>query len=68
VTFRLVYEITHDQAGPGQAARVIRVEMECEPAAAAEVQEAVGAFLTAVTGEREALRRDTTPDGPGVPA
>lgn len=59
MTFRLTYEITHDQAAPGQAARVIRLEMECEPASADEVNEAVTAFLTAATGEREALRHDT---------
>lgn len=61
MTFRLVYEITHDQTGPGLAGRVIRVELECEPASASEVQEALSGFLTAVTGEREALRHDTAP-------
>ena len=59
MTFRLMYEVTHDQAAPGQAGRVIRIELECEPASAAEVTEAVTAFLTAATGEREALRQDT---------
>jgi hypothetical protein len=59
MTFRLVYEITHDQAAPGQAGRVIRIDLECEPASAAEVTEALNGFLTAVTGEREALRQDT---------
>jgi hypothetical protein len=59
MTFRLTYEITHDQSGPGLAGRVIRVELECEPASAAEVTEALNGFLTAITGEREALRQDT---------
>jgi hypothetical protein len=59
MTFRLTYEITHDQAAPGQAARVIRIDLECEPASADEVTEALNGFLAAVTGEREALRRDT---------
>lgn len=63
MTFRLTYEITHDQAAPGSAGRVIRVELECEPASASEVQEALSGFLTAVTGEREALRQDTHSDG-----
>jgi hypothetical protein len=57
--FRLTYEITHDQAAPGQAGRVIRLDLECEPASADEVTEALNGFLTAVTGEREALRQDT---------
>lgn len=60
MTFRLTYEIAHDQAQPGQASRVIRIDLDCEPASANEVTEAVSAFLTAVTGEREALRRDTS--------
>lgn len=60
MTFRLTYEITHDQAAPGQAGRVIRIDLECEPASASEVTEALSGFLTAVTGEREALRQDTT--------
>lgn len=59
MTFRLTYEISHDQVGPGQAGRVIRIDLECEPASADEVSEAVSAFLTAVTGERETLRQDT---------
>lgn len=63
MTFRLTYEITHDQAAPGQAGRVIRVDLECEPASADEVGEAVTAFLTVVTGERESLRADTRNDG-----
>ena len=60
MTFRMVYEITHDQTGPGLAGRVVRVELECEPASSSEVAEALSGFLTAVTGEREALRQDTT--------
>ncbi len=59
MTFRLTYEITHDQAAPGTAGRVIRIDLECEPASADEVTEALNGFLTAVTGEREALRQDT---------
>lgn len=59
MTFRLTYEITHDQAAPGQAGRVTRLDLECEPASEDEVNAAVNAFLTAVTGERETLRRDT---------
>lgn len=62
MTFRLIYEITHDQLGVSQAARVIRVDLECEPASADEVGEAVTAFLTVVTGERESLRADTRDD------
>jgi len=58
MTFRLSYEITHDQTGPGLAGRVIRIELECEPASEREVTEALNGFLTAVTGEREALRAD----------
>jgi hypothetical protein len=58
MTFRLVYEITHDQDAPGQAARIVRLELECEPASEDEVREAVSVFLTAATGEREALYRE----------
>lgn len=64
MTFRLTYEIAHDQSAPGQAARVIRVDLECEPASEDEVREAVSAFLAAVTGERETLRRDTVKSKP----
>lgn len=60
MTFRLTYEVAHDQAAPGQAGRVVRIELECEPASSDEVGEAVAAFLTAATGERETLRRDTS--------
>lgn len=64
MTFRLTYEITHDQGvsreGAGvTAGRIIRIDLECEPASEDETREAVSAFLTAATGEREALRRDT---------
>lgn len=64
MTFRLTYEITHDQRtareGAGyDAGRVIRIDLECEPASADEVTEALNGFLTVVTGEREALRQDT---------
>ena len=71
MTFRLTYEITHDQGvsrdGAGvTAGRVIRIDLECEPASADEVTEALNGFLTAVTGEREALRQDTSGnDGTG---
>ena len=49
MTFRLI---------PGQAERIVRIEVEIEPASDHEVGEAVQAFLTAVTGEREALHRE----------
>lgn len=59
MTFRLSYEVTMDQTIPGQAARIVRIEAEVEPASEHEVAEAVQAFLTAMTGEREALHRET---------
>jgi len=64
MTFRLTYEITHDQGvsreGAGvTAGRVIRIDLECEPASADEVTEALNGFLAVVTGEREALCHDT---------
>lgn len=46
----------------------VRAEVKCEPESADELNEAVTS-LTAVTGEREALRRDTAHvDGDGLRA
>lgn len=59
MTFRLSYEVTMDQTIPGQAARIVHIEADIEPASDHEISEAVQAFLTAVTGEREALHRET---------
>lgn len=59
MTFRLSYEVTLDQNTPGQAQRIVRIEAEVEPASDHEIAEAVQGFLTAVTGEREALYRET---------
>lgn len=59
MTFRLTYEVVMEQTLPGQAARIVRIEADVEPASDHEVGEAVQAFLTAVTGEREALHRET---------
>lgn len=59
MSFRLSYEVSIDQTLPGQAARVVRIEADIEPASDHEVSEAVQTFLTAVTGEREAFHRET---------
>lgn len=56
MTFRLAYEVAHDQSAPGAAGRVVRIDLECEPASADEVGEAVSAFLAAAAAEREAIR------------
>lgn len=58
MTFRLSYEVAMGQTIPGQAERIVRIEVEIEPASDHEVGEAVQAFLTAVTGERGALHRE----------
>ena len=58
MTFRLFYEVAMGQTIPGQAERIVRIEVEIEPASDHEVGDAVQAFLTAVTGEREALHRE----------
>jgi hypothetical protein len=49
MTFRLTYEVTIDQAAPGEADRVTLLYLECEPASEDEVNAAVRAFLDAVT-------------------
>jgi len=59
MTFRLTYEIAHEQHQPGQADRVVRIDLDMEPASSMETVDAVNAWLTAVSGERETLSRDT---------
>jgi hypothetical protein len=68
VTFRLSYEVGLDQHvlhGQGTtAARVVTIEADIEPASDTELNIACQAWLTAVTGEREALHRETRGDLP----
>ena len=57
VSFRMSYEVSFDQSAHGQAGRIVRLEMDCEPKSEVEIREAVSAFLTGVAGERETLFR-----------
>ena len=55
----LSYEITIDQTAPGRAGRVLRIELLCgDTLPLPEIQESVNAWITTVTGEREALMRE----------
>jgi hypothetical protein len=53
VSFHLSYEVVSEQNAPGQASRIVKVAAECDAESLSEAQEAISAFLTAVTGERE---------------
>ena len=58
MSYRMAYQITHEQHGVGNAGRIILIEVECEtPQTIEEIRETVTGFLTAVTGEREVLRQ-----------
>ena len=54
----LTYEIVTDQNVPGHAGRILRIELSCDGAGLPETQEALMAWMTTVTGEREALMRE----------
>lgn len=58
MTFRLTYEITHAQTEPGQADRVVRIDLDMQPTSSMETIDGINAWLTAVSGERETLSRD----------
>ena len=57
MSFRMSYEVTFDLSARDQAGRVVRLEMDVEPASMPELSEAISAFLTGVAGEREMLFR-----------
>lgn len=58
MVLHLSYEIVTEQNIPGQAGRILRIELSCDGTALPETQEAISAWITTVTGEREALMRE----------
>jgi len=55
----LSYEIGIEQIARGHAGRALRIELLCgDGVPLPEIQESINAWITTVTGEREALMRE----------
>lgn len=57
MAIRLYYEVAFGQTMPGQADRLVRIDMEADGTTPEETREALSAFLTAASGERETIHR-----------